>query len=381
MRRALRFLGGTLAALAVIIVVLQAFLWLGLGAAVRRFVLPRARADIGADVGVGRVRADLLGRVQMTDVTVGNPPGFAEPVLLAVGRQDSDIAVLSLFRGVVEVSRSRLQDVVINVVRNTNGIVNTSELSGAPEREIRSPPPARPGPPRPRPQPDGKNPGEPPPPAILRDMEAEGRIVYVDHTPSGDPLRLAFSTVVRVKDLATFEQPGKKWGTVAVNAHLADDPEKFVTDLRCMLAPISDPERPTFDLKGGISRIDVGKLAPLIGNSEVSADAADAQVRVLCRNGVFIPPSAMVVTLKNVSLAGSAAKKGGGSGLPRELTITVPLEGTVAEPKADIEAAVIRGVLEALAKEPGALIRSLKVDEKTGREIEKGLKALGELFK
>jgi hypothetical protein len=212
-------------------------------------------------------------------------------------------------------------------------------------------------------------------------MAAEGRIVYVDHTPSGDPLRLAFPAVISVRDLATFEQPGRKWGTVTVNAHLADDPEKFVTDLRCMLAPIADPERPTFDLKGAISRIDVGKLAPLIGSSEVSADSADARVRVLCRNGVFIPPSAMVVTLKNVSLGGAAAKKAGGTGLPPEITITIPLEGTVSEPKADIEGAVIRGVVEALAKDPGNLIRSLKVDGKTSREIEKGLKALGDLFK
>jgi len=381
MKRVLRFLVGALAAAAVLLVLLQAFLWFGLDAAIRGLVLPRASADIGSEVSVGRTRADLLGRVQMRDIAVGNPAGFTEPTLLAVGRQDSDIAILPLFRGVVEVSHSRLKDVVVTVVRNKDGRVNTSELSGTSEPDAGKTVRVRPGPAM---QPELKPAATPPPPplpALLRDMAAEGRIVYVDHTSPGGPLTLAFPSVIRVRDLATFEQPGRKWGTVTVNAHLADDPDKFVTDLRCLVAPVADPERPTFDLKGSVKRLDVGTLAPLIGSSEVSAEAADAQVRVLCRSGVFIPPSAMVITLKKVSLGGSAGKKGGGGGLPPEITITVPIEGTVSEPRADVEAAVIRGVLDALAKDPGSLIRSLKVDEKTGREIEKGLKALGEFFK
>jgi hypothetical protein len=168
---------------------------------------------------------------------------------------------------------------------------------------------------------------------------------------------------------------------VTIHAHLADDPGAFVTDLSGQIAPVADPERPTFEMKGTVARIDLARVAALAGEAGVEAGAADASLRVLCRQGVFVPPSAVVVTLKKVSVRGALAKQTRGVQIPPELVITVPLEGTLAEPEADIEGAVIRSVLDALSRDPSALLRSLKVDDKTGREIEKGLKSLGDLFR
>ena len=386
MKRTSRFLIKLVVVLFVLLAAIQLFLSFGLAPLIRSAVLPGASAEMGAEIGIGGASADLLGRTHLRDVRFGNPAGFSEPSLLTVGRQDNDIALLSLLRGVVEVSDARMEDVVVTVVRNRDGRVNTSEFS-KPVGEKPAAPAGKPGTGREQPKPGQGQYQEPQPapepmqPALLRSMAVDGQIVYVDHTPAGAPLRLAFPTEIRAENLATFPQPGGQRGKFTLRAHLADNPAAFATDLRGTVEPVSDPNRPTFDLKGSIARIDFQTVAALAGTSDVQAESADVQVRVTCRRGVFVAPSEFVVTLRNISVQGKMARKSRGMPVPKDLVITVPLEGTISEPMMDVESAVIRSLLESLASNPDALIRSLKADEKTGKDIEKGLKSLGDLFK
>jgi len=76
-------------------------------------------------------------------------------------------------------------------------------------------------------------------------------------------------------------------------------------------------------------------------------------------------------------LRGELARKARGVRLPDEFALTVPVSGAVSAPETDLESAMLRSVLEHVARDPQAVIKSLKADERTARDIENALKAIG----
>ena len=198
-----------------------------------------------------------------------------------------------------------------------------------------------------------------------RTLTSDIRLTYEDAQISDPPLRLVFVFRISGKDLTTSGTADDRWGTLNIAGHLADDPEAFVMQLSGQVAPLSDPELASFDMEGRVTAIDPARFGALTQDVDFQADNMDVDLKMQCRNGSFVTAgSEVTVTLDKPRLTGDLAEKARGIELPASLIIQAPLTGTLAEPQVDIQAAILKTVLQNLGGQLGDMLRNATIDGK-----------------
>ena len=315
-----------------VVVGLQVYLKHGLNNTLQEQVIPVAKEALGVDVEIGHASVNLLGGSLSVEKTrLGNPEGFSESSIVSAENVGLDVAMMSLFGGVVDVAGANVDDLQLTVVRNAGGRINAHELQKTIESK------------------SGKT-GEEPPPEVPKTEEPAAEAVaaelpkvrvqqasvdtlarYIDHGLGEEPFSLALKTVVSVNGVQTFDD-GSEWGAVSVTGHLVDNPEAFVMVLKGRVAPVTDPAKPSFDLEGEVVDFDLAALSDILEKSEITGSGMNLAITMKCRESRFEEGSQIALVVKNPQLKGALAEKVKGFQLPETLTIPVPLGGTLTDP-------------------------------------------------
>ncbi|MFC1451873.1 hypothetical protein ACFLSJ_00850 [Verrucomicrobiota bacterium] len=346
-----------------------------LTAVVRAKALPAAERALGVDVDVRDVRFRLPGGIlRLSDLRVGNPPGFDERDALSAALCRFDLALVPLLFGDVAISRVFVDGAKIRIVRNRSEQVNaqllgrTAELSmerrrgpsGGPAAAVRREPEGVPAGPRTGDGPDIR----------IDDLVLAGDLEYVDHLAGDGPFRICMALELKAEGLTTVGQAGEEWSPILLRGHLSDDPEAFVMELRGRLGPLVDASKLDFDLEGGIAAVDPGKLGPAADGMGVSGRSASLAVRAVCRAGRYDrAASSLSLTLKEPRLTGRAAETFPGIDLPAEITITAPLGGTLMNPDVKWEAAATHAFLSCFSSGVDSLLESASVNGRPVAEL------------
>ena len=373
MKRLLKFIVGLIVVLVIVLVGLQLFLNHGLNPAVQK-ALPEVSKRVGVDVAVGDVSLNLFGGSIVADsVRIANPKGFKERDVFTLERTVLDVGLLALTKGILEVSEATVKDAWLTLVRNGEGDVNVAVIrEGLPQPEPTEEPqtPAEPQAPE-----SPETPAEPSAPAEMPKVQINQlafntRFGFVDYkTDKPEPNRVSLDLALKATDIATFgERAESEWGRVAISGSLHDKPEAFVTDIQARVAPLSEPLLASFTATGNIMAIDMRELGKLSDEIGVASQSVDITLNLTVRDGAFIAGSELVAALHDAELVGDLKKKHDGVKLPPEISLTIPVSGTLAKPIISIQQAITISVLRNLAKNPDYILDNVTVDGKSLRQ-------------
>ncbi len=413
MKRLIRVL--TILVIIIIAVVfgLQLFLNRGLKPVVQK-ALPKVSEAVGLEIAIGDVAINLFGgSLSVDQLEIRNPEGFKEPNVFALAHTVLDVGLRSLTKGILEISEATVKDAKLTLVRNDAGDVNLTKIQdelpkAAPTAD--TPPPAPSDVPEvPAPAPDEED--FEMPKVQLDQLAFNALFEFVDYkTTNPAPNRLSFDLKLAATDIATFGmRPESEWGTVAISGGLRDKPEAFVTDIKARVAPITDPLLASFSAEGNIMAIDMRELGAMADEIGVASKSADLTLRLNVRDGVFLPGSELVATLRDAELVGDLRKKHGKVNLPPDISLTIPVPGTLASPDISFQQAITVSIIRNLTQNPDYILDNVTVDGKSLRErlgkalggdgdddgdggkadgdgeleetINEGLKKLGDLFR
>ena len=369
-----------------ILILLHIFLQHGLTTTMRNVVLPHIRQETGIDVQVGRLSINVAaGRLFLKDVLVRNPDGFALENLASADRIEVVVDIASLFRQKpLRVKKIELKNAVINVVRNREGELNFNAL-----QEDLPPPPEQPVPGgkplpdpsrmEPQPEPTAPAPEKPKPlPELLIDtLQCSARIRYMDM--NYEKVDFTLVLIADGQGLSTQRDSETPWGSVTLTGSLGSDRTRFATDLDLQLAPVTDPESPSFDLTGRIMEIDPRIMQEAYSRLGIRSAPFGLEPQLHCRAGGF-EQSRIALNLTDIELEDKLAKRLGGMGSIDSLRFVVPVEGTLQSPRVDVQGSLLsamggntQSLLDALLK--GAAEEVAPAG--TADAVESGLKSLG----
>jgi hypothetical protein len=152
-----------------------------------------------------------------------------------------------------------------------------------------------------------------------------------------------------------------------------------VTDLDLQLAPVTDPQSPSFDLTGRILEIDPRIMQEAYSRLGIRSAPFGFDPQLHCRDGVF-EQSRVALNLNSIKLEDKLADRLGGMGSIQSLRFVVPVEGTLQSPEIDVQGSL----LSAMGGNAQSLLDSLlkgaadEINPGEGNEaVESGLKSLG----
>jgi|GEM_PF-5232753 len=215
-------------------------------------------------------------------------------------------------------------------------------------------------------------------PVCIQQAEATVRLHYRNTTLKDNPLALDMALKIDAQNIATI--PAKEWGAFTLTGTQDGKPQTFITHFEGRIAPLANPQHPDFDLQGSVQAIDPKSILPLMEKLELTADSLALEVTLICRQGAFDhQKSALVLHFIKPHTTGRLAQKTEGLKLPPELQITVPVSGTLADPKFDVAAGATHAVLGLLTQNTDWIIQNLK---KAGKDkgTRKALQSLGTLL-
>ncbi len=355
----------------VILLGLHLFLQFGLTKTMREVVLPKIEAETGIAATVGRLSINLPnGILRLNDVAIKNPEGFLLENMASIKRINVEVDILSLLKKkLIIVKNIEVENGLFNVIRNQTGDWNISRI----QEEGPLPPVGE----RPIPEVEAPAPGQEDPvaetpasePAALPEMliealQCNAKVRYLDFKLN--QLDLVLDLNVIGSNLSTQKDPAAAWGDVALIGSLGSQSTRFVTDLHLRLAPVVDPQSPSFDLTGKVMEIDPRILEKIYSDLGIRSAPFGLDPRIHCRDGGFTESSA-TLTLENITFEDKLADRLGGMGSIDSLRFSFPIEGSLQEPEVDLQQA-LRGAIGGNAQ---TLLNSfLKgvVAEETGRE-------------
>ncbi len=329
----------------VILLGLHLFLQYGLTKTMREVVLPRIKTETGIDARVGRLSINLPnGILYLNDVAVKNPDGFLLENLASVERVRLEVDLLSLLKqNPILVKSIEVENVLFNVVRNKDGEVNLNALQAAV-------PPAEPipgtGQPMPEEVPDlSQEPAPMPEPVVAKPLPevlvevllCRAKVRYVDFRLN--QLDIVLDLGVTGSNLSTQRDPSLPWGELSVIGSLGNKRTSFVTDLRMLLAPLANPQAPSFDLTGKVLEIDPRIMEEAYSKLGIRSAPFGLDPAIYCRGGWF-RDSEVVVNLKEIVLEDKLAKQLGGMASIGSLRFPVPVEGSLQEPTVNMQQAL-----------------------------------------
>jgi len=328
----------------VILFGLHLFLQYGLTKTMRDVVLPRVKAETGIDVRVGSLSINVPnGILYLKDLVVKNPEGFLLENLVSIERVVVEVDPLSLLKQkLIVVNNIEVEKALVNVIRNKAGEFNINAV----QEEL----PQAPVPDREKPAlekvPDlGKQPGAEAPPVeakplpeiLIEALQCKTVVRYIDFKLN--QLDIALRLNVIGSNLSTQKDPAAPWGDLSVIGSLGNDRTSFVTDLMLHLAPVSDSENPSFDLKGRVMEIDPRIMAEAYSKLGIRSAPFGLEPLIYCREGEF-QHSSISLNLKDIVFEDKLAGRLGGMASVGSLRFPVPIEGTLQQPSVNVQAAL-----------------------------------------
>jgi hypothetical protein len=348
MRATLKILTALLGLGLVILLLLHLFLQFGLTRALQETVLPRIKEEQGIDIRVGRLSINIpRGFLTLKEVAVRNPEGFLLENAASVERIRVEFDLLSLIRKDPVLIRSiEVERVLLNIIRNREGEVNLSRFvppSVSVEDTASRPPPAAEPEQVPVQAPEQMPAGEEAglPEVLIRGMLCDAQVRYLDFKLN--QLELVLDLGVTGSGLSTLRDPDQPWGQLTVIGSLGSDRTRFVTDLKLLLAPLSDPRNPSFDLTGRMMEIDPRLLEEAYSKLGIRSAPFGLDTDLHCRDGRF-ERSMVGLTLRNIEMEKKLADRLGGMASIESLRFPVPVTGTLQEPSLDFEAALLASI-------------------------------------
>jgi hypothetical protein len=345
MKTTLKVLTAILTLGLVILIGLHLFLQYGLTRTMREVVLPRLEAETGIAATVGRLSINLPnGILYLKDVAVKNPAGFLLENMASIDRINVEVDILSLLKQkLIRVKNIEIENALVNVIRNKDGEININRVQeGMPQ----PPHPAVEG----RPVPDGGKPSlekpdveaPSPPPAALPEvlieaLQCNAKVRYLDFKL--DQLDIVLDLNVIGSNLSTQKDPSTPWGDVSVIGSLGSKRTRFVTDLQLRLAPVVDPQVPSFDLTGKVMEIDPRILEKAYGDLGIHSAPFGLDPKIHCREGWF-KESTVTLNLVDIVFEDKLAKRLGGMASVGSLRFSLPVEGSLRKPVVDLQQAL-----------------------------------------
>jgi uncharacterized protein involved in outer membrane biogenesis len=360
-----------LAVLAIVLIVVvlatQLFLNRGLNPVIQK-ALPEASEALGVDLGVGNASISLFaGSMAVDAVSVANPEAFEGPTAFSLDRTVLDVGLRSLSKGILEVSEASVENATLTLIRNQEGDMNLTKIQEALPRAEESE--AVPTPEKETPPPASK-----PftmPKVQLNALTFNMLLEYIDYkTTNATPNNIGLDLLIEAADVTTFgSRPESEWGTLLIRGNLCDSPEDFVTDITARIAPLSDPAMATFSAVGNIVAIDMTEFGEETMNEVgVTSSSADIALNIKVCEGAFMSGSALIVTLRNAELTGDLKAKHESVTLPPDLSLTIPISGTLAKPAVYLHQAITASILRNLVQNPDYILDNVTVGGKSLRE-------------
>lgn len=338
-----------------------------------RRALRSATGEVGLNADVGHVAFNLpRGLLMVEGLSVANPDGFGPTNVFSVGRLRVNLGWLALVRGIVHLSEIDVDRARLTIVSNDRGEINAVALheqvaakleSVALESETAGPVESPPQPPAPEavtpaaPTAPSTPPVHPPewPRVRVDRLRIEGVTAYHATTAADEHAPVSLWTETTLTDFRTYGGTNDPWADLTLRGHLEDDPEACVLNMTGRVAPVTDPARPSFNLRGGLAALQPGAIQEL-GELGFQAEAMNLTVTLECRDGVFNPAvSRLTLTLREPRYDGRVLGRKRRVELPHEIQVVIPVGGTVEAPEVDWAGPLLNAVLQAALGSGGLL--------------------------
>ncbi|MDA0991409.1 MAG: hypothetical protein O3A51_11740 [Verrucomicrobia bacterium] len=349
----MRKTNGILLGLVVIVVALaalQPLLNRKLQVAVKTRLVPDLAESLGVKVSIQDTALNIFqSSVSVTHLTIGNPSGFDGESLFAAPIVDARVHLLPLLRGRFDVSSIRAGTAAMDITRRADKQINVAAIRrpGGRKRTAKSAASHDSIVAEAEPSPQRAMTGTTP--TIIDKLELQLALTYRDLAVPSPPFELPMDVSLQIRDLVLNGTDGKP-ATITLKAHRRNDPTALLTALNGTLAPVSDTSKPTFTLAGHIENVDAATLTAWTPDVDFTCQRADIDLDLVCRAGQFDrAQSRLRLQLVKPALSGKLAGRTLGVQLPDQLTIDTPVGGSLQDPSADFETAIIRAVLTSFA--------------------------------
>jgi AsmA protein len=100
---------------------------------VERALVSQLEAALQRRVDIGAVRLQIFTGLGATleDVTLANPPGWAQPHVLRIGTLSVKVASLPLLQGTIAITKMVLRDADLVIARDPAGLMNLADLAAS----------------------------------------------------------------------------------------------------------------------------------------------------------------------------------------------------------------------------------------------------------
>jgi hypothetical protein len=358
MKKLGRFLRRLIIVVIILLALVEIILRVALTPLYRKALSPVIEQQLGCRSSLQRGWASLLGTVGVDKLIIDSPADFpSEPATLVVGGFQAQIKVGEALQGRYHLPEVKMRDTAIAIVRNAAGALNTAEIRDAIDRlqPAQSSPPATSTPSEtlPGPAPDAH--GETPlaatpsdlPPLLVDNAAADVDLIIADYKANPEaPFRIDLALQARATEISTVAFGHTNWAHVTLSGAIRQAPDAYQTKLVLDLAPLGDAMAPSFQLTGEIARIDMSEMGRIQDEIGITSSNVVLSIEITAKDGVFVKGSQITARMMDARLAGEHAAKYPKLTLPPNLSITLPLTGTVAQPSCDIQAAIIGSVLK-----------------------------------
>ena len=299
----------------------------------------------------------ISGWLRVSNLMISNPPNFKEPSLAVIPVLELKLKPTSLFGGgAVVIEQARIDRGVVNLIRNKEGVLNVQELqknltSSGDVSEIKGVtiPAVK----------DQKGPID----ILINIIEMNSDIYYVDHQIPD--LNVLLHMAVSGKQISTV--PGQDWGSMEIMGELLSDRSSFKTHISLRMAPITDPQKLSFDLEGRVLEIDPRLIAKTSDKLGIQMAPFGIDPRIVCRAGQ-LEGSEVAIRLQDVVFYSRGNRK-----KINQLQFAVPLKGTMQRPIFDLSGAFREAVGGNTSLILGSVIGGLVQDLDILAEPVKGL--------
>ena len=278
-------------------------------------------------------------------------------------------AFFLIFRRQVTIDEITVEASDLYLVRNTAGVLNLEALlrNLAPEESESTEDPVETAP-------DDEKPAGPLPPVLLDRFALTSSLNFINEKETGDPFRLGLNIQILANRLGTVGDPEELSGDFKVSGNLAGNSDLFVINAAGKVAPVVDPQAPSFDLRGKVESLDIDLFEVFSKEFEITKGSLNMELDLSARNGVFQEGSRFVLLLGNPEFGGSLQVSA--LGAASLITIDVPIRGTVMAPEVSIFEAVRRslvasfgaGTVEQLRDQAAAIAAGARAQAEAVRE-------------
>ncbi|MDD4871436.1 MAG: AsmA family protein [Kiritimatiellae bacterium] len=367
--------------LALLIVIINVFLFFGLTSLAKN-ALPEITKTTGLNIDFNRLWVTLpSATIKCSGLKIGNPEGFTtnNVSFLSMDKASINIGILSLARGIIDLSSVCIKESRLTIIKNETGKINVATIgditkSTSQKKQSKLIHPKQ----RDHEKPSGDQEQTESSQILKRDTKQEKLAVtpkavignarintiveYVDYqSSSANGARLALDLHIRADGVTTFGNPETANGSFSVNGHLEGKPHALVINIKGKIAPLSNPEKPTFEVYGTITNIctrDFKEFADVIG---IESDCIDIDINVKCQDGSYSRGVSIIkVKTTNLKLTAKSAGKLRGTSISN-LSVSIPLKGTVQAPDFDF----LGTLLGTLMGNLDGMIKSINVDQKS----------------